>query len=41
VGDWLRPSLSVPRRGDMRIYGASDYAVTADGGEWTVHVIDS
>jgi predicted phage terminase large subunit-like protein len=23
----------------MRIYGGSDYAVTADGGDWTVHVV--
>ena len=37
--DWLRPANSVPRREDMRIYGGSDYAVTADGGDWTVHVV--
>jgi len=37
--DWLRPSNSIPRREDMRIYGASDYAVTANDGDWTVHVI--
>ena len=36
---WLRPALSLPRHEDMRIYGASDYAVTADGGDWTVHVV--
>jgi predicted phage terminase large subunit-like protein len=38
-GDWLRPANSVPRREDMRIYGGSDYAVTAGGGDWTVHVV--
>ena len=37
--DWLRPANSIPRREDMRIYGGSDYAVTADGGDWTVHVV--
>lgn len=37
--DWLRPANSVPRREDMRVYGGSDYAVTADGGDWTVHVV--
>ena len=37
--DWLRPTNSIPRREDMRIYGASDYAVTANDGDWTVHVI--
>ena len=37
--DWLRPAHSMPRREDMQIYGGSDYAVTADGGDWTVHVV--
>jgi hypothetical protein len=23
----------------MRVYGASDYAVTSDGGDYTVHVV--
>ena len=23
----------------MRVYGASDYAVTADGGDYTVHIV--
>jgi predicted phage terminase large subunit-like protein len=36
---WLRPAMSVPRRDDMRVYAGSDYAVTQDGGDWTVHVI--
>lgn len=37
--EWLRPVADVPPRETMRIYGASDYAVTADGGDYTVHVI--
>lgn len=28
-----------PDRDRMRVYGASDYAVTADGGDYTVHVV--
>lgn len=30
---------SPPPREEMRIYGGSDYAVTADGGDYTVHVV--
>jgi predicted phage terminase large subunit-like protein len=37
--DWLRPALSQPRLEDMRIYGGSDYAVTSNGGDWTVHAV--
>jgi predicted phage terminase large subunit-like protein len=37
--DWLRPANSIPRREDMRVYGGSDYAVTSNGGDWTVHVV--
>jgi predicted phage terminase large subunit-like protein len=36
---WLRHCDSIPARETLRIYGASDYAVTADGGDYTVHVI--
>lgn len=36
--EWFR-SGSKPAREAMRIYGASDYAVTADGGDYTVHVV--
>lgn len=36
--EWFR-SATPPPRDQMRIYGASDYAVTADGGDFTVHVI--
>lgn len=36
---WLRPYDKPPARDTLRIYGASDYAVTADGGDYTVHGI--
>lgn len=36
--EWFRTATPPPRE-QMRIYGASDYAVTADGGDYTVHVI--
>ncbi len=35
--EWLRPYEKAPPRDTLRIYGASDYAVTADGGDYTVH----
>ena len=34
---WLRPYSSAPEL--MRCYGASDYAVTSDGGDFTVHMV--
>ena len=37
--EWLRPVERVPPRDQLRIYGGSDYAVTADGGDYTVHVV--
>ena len=37
--DWLRPTERLPPREQLRIYGASDYAVTAQGGDYTVHVV--
>lgn len=37
--EWLRPVNSMPPRETMRIYGGSDYAVTKDGGDYTVHVV--
>jgi predicted phage terminase large subunit-like protein len=37
--DWLKPLDIVPHVGLMRTYGASDYAVTQDGGDYTVHVV--
>lgn len=37
--DWLRPYDTRPDVRTLRIYGASDYAVTADGGDFTVHAV--
>ncbi len=37
--EWLRPYEKAPDVKTLRVYGGSDYAVTADGGDWTVHVI--
>jgi predicted phage terminase large subunit-like protein len=37
--EWLRPCTTTPPLDTLRVYGASDYAVTADGGDWTVHVV--
>jgi len=37
--DWLKPYDKAPARDTLRIYGGSDYAVTADGGDYTVHVV--
>lgn len=37
--DWIKSCTlaTIPNRDTLRVYGASDYAVTADGGDWTVH----
>jgi predicted phage terminase large subunit-like protein len=37
--EWLRPYDKTPARETLRIYGGSDYAVTADGGDYTVHAV--
>lgn len=37
--DWLKPCSKLPPLETMRVYGGSDYAVTADGGDFTVHVV--
>lgn len=37
--DWLKPYDHEPDRKTLRIYGGSDYAVTADGGDYTVHAV--
>ncbi len=37
--DWLHPADSLPDRATLQVYGGSDYAVTANGGDWTVHVV--
>jgi predicted phage terminase large subunit-like protein len=36
---WFRWFDTPPARDTLHVYGASDYAVTADGGDWTVHVV--
>lgn len=35
---WLKPCATLPDRKTLRVYGGSDYAVTADGGDYTVHL---
>ena len=37
--EWLKPYTTAPDRQTLRIYGGSDYAVTSDGGDYTVHVV--
>jgi predicted phage terminase large subunit-like protein len=37
--DWLRTYEKAPSKDTLRVYGGSDYAVTADGGDYTVHVV--
>jgi predicted phage terminase large subunit-like protein len=37
--EWLRTYETAPAKETLRVYGASDYAVTADGGDYTVHVV--
>src|SRR5262245_7065201 len=36
---WLKPYVTAPPLHTLAVYGASDYAVTADGGDYTVHVV--
>lgn len=37
--EWLVSCETPPDRATLRVYGGSDYAVTADGGDYTVHVV--
>jgi predicted phage terminase large subunit-like protein len=37
--EWLIDVERMPERDSLRVYGGSDYAVTADGGDYTVHVV--
>lgn len=37
--DWLKTVPELPPRATLKVYGGSDYAVTADGGDYTVHVV--
>jgi predicted phage terminase large subunit-like protein len=36
---WLKPCDKLPAKETMRIYGGSDYAVTADGGDYAVYFV--
>ena len=37
--EWLKPRDIIPASANLRVYGASDYATTKDGGDYTVHVV--
>lgn len=37
--EWIKEVATLPSRETMRIFGGSDYAVTSDGGDYTVHVV--
>src|SRR5215475_7745270 len=37
--DWLKAYVKAPPKEQLAIYGASDWAVTANGGDYTVHII--
>lgn len=37
--EWLKKYDTAPDLRTMRVYGGSDYAVTADGGDYTVHAV--
>lgn len=37
--EWLYLVDHLPPRESMLVYGGSDYAVTADGGDYTVHIV--
>jgi predicted phage terminase large subunit-like protein len=37
--EWIVEEDRVPAKETMQIFGASDYAVTANGGDYTVHVV--
>lgn len=36
---WLKPYEKMPDRQTLMVYGASDYAVTSGGGDYTVHIV--
>lgn len=37
--DWIKTVPSLPPKHTMNFYGGSDYAVTSDGGDYTVHAV--
>jgi hypothetical protein len=39
LDEWFRPYVEAPDPKTLSVYGGSDYAVTADGGDYTVHAV--
>ena len=37
--EWLHQTMRIPDHSTLRFYGGSDYAVTKDGGDYTVHAV--
>ncbi len=37
--EWLRPYVTAPDLKTLTVYGGSDFAVTSDGGDYTVHIV--
>jgi predicted phage terminase large subunit-like protein len=37
--EWIVDVERLPQRDNLRVYGGSDYAVTSDGGDFTVHAV--
>jgi len=37
--EWIHQVDSMPDRATLRLYGGSDYAVTSNGGDYTVHAV--
>lgn len=37
--EWLRSCIDLPPLATLHVYGGSDYAVTTDGGDYTVHAV--
>lgn len=37
--EWIKTCDRLPELRNMRVYGGSDYAVTSNGGDYTVHVV--
>ncbi len=37
--EWLKPYYETPNRDTLKIYGASDYAVSKGKGDYTVHIV--
>lgn len=37
--EWFKPVTKLPDPETLMVYGGSDYAVTGDGGDYTVHIV--